>query len=161
VSLLDALVFLKNACKSISDGCVRNCWRHAKLLLSELENVQEFEIENLPFEPEQFQTWASTYPDEDLVYQPLTKEDIVKEILSNKTTNEEVDSADEIEEIKQKTPTNQELIAALKFVGLDVQKIENFNFNNFLRFKHQVKSALTSSLKQETIEKFFNFEKKS
>jgi DDE superfamily endonuclease len=66
VSLLDALVFLKNSSKSISEDCVRNCWRHARLLLSEHENVQEFEIENLPFEPEQFQTWASTYPDEEM-----------------------------------------------------------------------------------------------
>jgi hypothetical protein len=56
VSLLEALVFQKNAWKPISEDCVRNCWRHAKLLLSELENVKEFEIENLPFEKERFQT---------------------------------------------------------------------------------------------------------
>jgi hypothetical protein len=102
------------------------------LLLPELENVEEIKIENLPFAPDRFQTWADKYLDEDFVYLPLTEEDIVEEILSNKTTNEKSILQMKLKKSNQ-TPTNQKLIAALRIVGLGVKKIPNINLNNFLR----------------------------
>jgi len=156
ITLLDAISILALAWEEVQVSTVLNCWIHSGLKGREREvEEQDFAMRDVPIKTDEFLTWTASVDHGVNEYQPLTEEDIVRDVLHVEDSSSDSNDDDiVIVERPVKLPSANEIRQALNTIKMGLQSKTNYDFKNFIRFERTVDRVIGNSFRQETIENF-------
>lgn len=156
ISLLDAILMLRDAWADVEASTIRNCWRKGGLVMSPEE-------EPTPVDPpaeistDQFEQWIES-DDSTPVSEPVTDEDLSAEVQdrfgAGTSAVREGEEEDEDEEEETAVPSRAEMRNAVCILKTGLLHAGFKNFYLLHRFEKEVNSVLDNTLIQGTMDKY-------
>ena len=157
ISLLDAILMLRDAWADVEASTIRNCWRKGGLVMSPEE-------EPTPVDPpaeistDEFEQWIES-DDSTPVSEIVTDEDIISEVqerfgAGTSGARSEEKEEDEDEEEETVVPSRAEMRNAVCILKTSLLHVGFKNFDLLHRFEKEVNSVLDNTLIQGTMDKY-------
>ncbi|XP_056442513.1 tigger transposable element-derived protein 6 [Gadus chalcogrammus] len=154
ISLLDAILMLRDAWADVEASTIRNCWRKGGLVMSPEE-------EPTPVDPpaeistDEFEQWIES-DDSTPVSEIVTDEDIISEVQERFGAGPSGARSEEDEDEEEETvvPSRAEMRNAVCILKTGLLHVGFKNFDLLHRFEKEVNSVLDNTLIQGTMDKY-------
>ena len=158
ISLLDAILMLRDAWADVEASTIRNCWRKGGLVMSPEEEPTTVDPP-AEISTDEFEQWI-VGDDSTPVSEPVTDEDIISEVQerfgagTSAARSEEGGGGEEDEETV--VPSRAEMRNAVSILKTGLLHVGFKNFDLLHRFEKEVNLVLDKSLIQCSMDKFVN-----